>query len=212
MNMEMVTRNGLTSNGPQLITKPPSVLDHLPTTGPHYEASYIISDDQPMLSSEEANHKLHPKLSTLNSHKEPASTKPKSLPKRSCIVMGNTQYLLNPHLLSHPHMDHHFVKQRSEIKPGCFLAKLILQHQYHDKTRYSQCTVTLVHSYVYSNQLYRCEEKSDAEAAATDVQRSQAAAIVADSTVTKDEAITKRQHFPMNINRTGYVVFSVSLL
>ena len=43
-----------------------------------------------------------------------------------------------------------------------------------------------------------------------DIQRSQAAAIIADSATTEDEAVTKRQHFPMNINRTGYIVFSVS--
>ena len=45
----------------------------------------------------------------------------------------------------------------------------------------------------------------------TDAQRSQAAAIIADSTTTQEEAVTKRQHFAMNVNRTGYIVFSVSL-
>lgn len=46
---------------------------------------------------------------------------------------------------------------------------------------------------------------------ATDAQRSQAAAIIADSATTQEEAVTKRQHFAMNVNRTGYIVFSVSL-
>ena len=57
-------------------------------------------------------------------------SKPKSLPKRSCMVVGNTQYPLAPYLLAHPHMDHFFVKERREIKPGHFLAKLVLQHHY----------------------------------------------------------------------------------
>ena len=149
MNMETMTRNGLTSIGPQLITKSASLTEHLPPVGPQYEVSYDVLDDQPVLSYEEASHKaFNHKHSTVNSHKEPANTttgKPKSLPKRSCIVMGSTQYLLNPDLLSHPHMDHFFVKERSEIKPGCFLAKLVLQHQYHEN-RYVvavKCTVTI---------------------------------------------------------------------
>ena len=135
-------RDSLPPNGPQLISQPPSLLAQLPTAGPQYEVSYDVNDDQPaILSCEEGNHKaFNHKLSTWNSHEEPAKTatsgKPKALPKRSCIVMGNTQYLLNPDLLSHPHMDHFFVKERSEVKPGYFLAKLVLQHQYLEKTRY----------------------------------------------------------------------------
>ena len=137
--METVTRNGLTYNGPQLITQLPSILDKLPTAGPQHEVSYAKFDDHPTSPCEEDNHKvLNCKLSTLNSHKEPANTttsKGKSLPKRSCIVTSNIQYSLDPDLLSLPHMDHFFVKERSEVKPGCFLAKLVLQHQYHDKAR-----------------------------------------------------------------------------
>lgn len=140
MSVEIMTRNGLASNGPQLITQPPCLLDHLPVAGPQYEASYGKSEDQPVSPYEEENHKiLNRKLSTLNTHKEPANTttsKAKSLPKRSCIVIGNVQYSLDPDLLSLPHMDHFFVKERSEVKPGCFLAKLVLQHQYHDKARH----------------------------------------------------------------------------
>ena len=147
-----MTRNGLTSNGPQLITQPSSLLDYLPPAGPQYEVSYDAFGDQPVLSYEEENHKVfNHKLSTLNSHKEPANTttsKAKSLPKRSCIVMGSTQYSLDPDLLSFPHMDHFFVKERSEVKPGCFLAKLVLQHQYHDKARYALAS-SLMYSYGY---------------------------------------------------------------
>ena len=139
--METATRNGLTYNGPEVITQQPSLLDHLPAAGPQYELSYNISDDQPVLSYEEENHKVfNHRLSTLNSHKEAANTtttnKAKLLPKRSCIVMGNTQFSLDPDLLSLPHMSHFFVKERREVKPGHFLAKLVLQHQYHDKARY----------------------------------------------------------------------------
>ena len=54
------------------------------------------------------------------------SSKPKALPKRSCIVVGNTQYPLTTNLLTHPHMDRFFVKERNEIKPSHFLAKLVM--------------------------------------------------------------------------------------
>ena len=61
--------------------------------------------------------------------------------------------------------------------------------------------------------MYICRRNSNTEdnVAATAAQQSQAAAIVADSVaVEKDGAVTKRQHFAMNINRPGYIVFSVS--
>ena len=56
--------------------------------------------------------------------------KPKPLPKRSCIVCGSKQYPLVNNLISHPHMDHYFVKERTEIRPSHYLAKLVLRHQY----------------------------------------------------------------------------------
>ena len=57
----------------------------------------------------------------------------------------------------------------------------------------------------------RHNNNDDINETATAAQQSQAAAIVADSaTAERDGAVTKRQHFPMNINRTGYIVFSVS--
>ena len=46
----------------------------------------------------------------------------------------------------------------------------------------------------------------------TAAQRSQAAVLAADSAIEKDGAVTERKHFPMNLNRTGFVVFSVSCL
>ena len=61
--------------------------------------------------------------------------------------------------------------------------------------------------------IYVCRQDSNTEdnEAATAAQQSQAAAIVADSVaVEKDGAVTKRQHFAMNVNRPGYIVFSVS--
>ena len=134
--MQTMIRNGLTSDGLQLITRSPSILDQLPTAGPQYEASYNTSDNEPIPSCEEVNQKVfNHKISNSNSHEEPTSSKVKPLPKRSCIVIGTTLYPLSSNLLAHPHMDHFFVKERSEIKPGHFLAKLALHHQNHDKTR-----------------------------------------------------------------------------
>ena len=50
--------------------------------------------------------------------------------------------------------------------------------------------------------------------AITAAQQSQAAVLAAvlaaDSTVEKDGAVTEQKHFPMNLNRPGFVVFSVS--
>ena len=55
----------------------------------------------------------------------------------------------------------------------------------------------------------RDDENNDA-IAATAAQQSQAAVLAADSAVEKDGAVTEQKHFPMNLNRTGFVVFSVS--
>ena len=65
--------------------------------------------------------------------KTPNDVKPKSLPKRCCIVSGNKQFPLMSNLIAHPHMDHYFVKERTEIGPGHYLAKLVLHHQYLNK-------------------------------------------------------------------------------
>ena len=76
------------------------------------------------------DHPLIPQLTNQTAASNTTTSKPKALPKRSCIVVGSTQYPLTPNLLAHPHMDHFFVKERKEIKPGHFLAKLVLQHHY----------------------------------------------------------------------------------
>ena len=56
--------------------------------------------------------------------------KPKPLPRRNHIVCGNLQYPLVSNLISHPHMDRYFVKERTEIRPSHYMAKLVLRHQY----------------------------------------------------------------------------------
>ena len=56
---------------------------------------------------------------------------------------------------------------------------------------------------------HRDDGKEDTTAI-TAAQQSQAAVLAADSAVEKDGAVTERKHFPMNLNMTGYVVFSVS--
>ena len=66
---------------------------------------------------------------------------------------------------------------------------------------------------LWNNFIFICRHNNndDINETATAAQQSQAAAIVADSaTAERDGAVTKRQHFPMNINRAGYIVFSVS--
>ena len=63
--------------------------------------------------------------------------KPKPLPKRSCIVYGSKQYPLGNNLVSLPHMDHYFVKERKEIRPSHYLAKLVLRHQYQNRYKYN---------------------------------------------------------------------------
>ena len=45
----------------------------------------------------------------------------------------------------------------------------------------------------------------------TAAQQSKAASIAADKVTEKDGgAVTERKHFPLNVNRLGYIVFSVS--
>ena len=58
---------------------------------------------------------------------------PKPLPKKSYIMSGNKQYPLVNNLISLPHMDHYFVKERTEIRPNYYLAKLVLHHQYQNR-------------------------------------------------------------------------------
>jgi len=47
----------------------------------------------------------------------------------------------------------------------------------------------------------------------TAAQKSKAASIAAESEAEKDGgAVTERKHFPLNVNRAGYIVFSVSIV
>ena len=73
--------------------------------------------------------------------------KPKPLPKRSCIVCGNKRYPHGNNLVSLSHVDHYFVKERKEIRPSHYLAKLVLRHQY--QNRYTTTSV-----YVFCNIMY----------------------------------------------------------
>ena len=54
------------------------------------------------------------------------------------------------------------------------------------------------------------DDANEGTAADTAAQQSQAAVLAADSAVEKDGAVTEWKHFPMNLNTTGFVVFSVS--
>ena len=77
-------------------------------------------------------------------------------------------------------------------------------------TVYCTCALTVLR---YKILICRQNVHDDINETATAAQQSQAAAIIADSaTAERDGAVTKRQHFPMNINRAGYIVFSVSYL
>ena len=58
--------------------------------------------------------------------------------------------------------------------------------------------------------LHYRDDMNEEEPAITAAQQSQAAVLAADSAIEKDGAVTERKHFPMNLNRPGFVVFSVS--
>ena len=92
-----------------------------------------VEDRSQQAQKETTVHNAHPLIPQLTNQSTASNTitsKSKALPKRSCMVVGSTQYPLTPNLLAHPHMDHFFAKERKEIKPGHFLAKLVLQHHY----------------------------------------------------------------------------------
>ena len=143
----------------QLIKKQPAQLEHLPGAGPQYDYLYDtkFEEDVPV-SYEEVKQKTNIKTTFQQHEIEQRSHKPRkshhntqqpqhvpaksttgvvktksTLPKRCCIVIGDKQFPLDSNLLAHPHMDHYFVKDRTEIKPGHFLARLNLHHDYLDK-------------------------------------------------------------------------------
>ena len=63
---------------------------------------------------------------------------------------------------------------------------------------------------IHCSNFHRTQNDTDSVTAA---QQSKAASIAAESEAEKDGgAVTDRKHFPLNVNRTGYIVFSVSVL
>ena len=168
----------------QLISEQPRQLEHLPVPGPHYDYLYDtkFEEDVPV-SYEEVKQRANVKTTFLQHEIEERSHKPtkphhntqqsqhlptapaagvvktKTLPKRSCIVIGDKQFPLDPNLLAHPHMDQYFVKDRTEMKPGHFLARLTLHHHYLDKLVmynlycHNMCSTVVLKAVIY----YRIE-------------------------------------------------------
>ena len=58
--------------------------------------------------------------------------------------------------------------------------------------------------------LYNRDDVNDDTLTITAAQQSQAAVLAVDSAVEKYRAVTERKHFPLNLNKPGFVVFSVS--
>ena len=56
-----------------------------------------------------------------------SSTTIPSLPRRACLVHHSKQYPLDHNLLSQPRVTKYFVKERTEICPGHYMAKLKLR-------------------------------------------------------------------------------------
>ena len=141
--------------GPQLIKTLPKETDHLPPEGLQYNVLYDTNarDEVPMARDEKSNrtvkqkvdktaHKNHPKdLPSNTQHRNSAVKNEASksgaqktpFPKRSCIVIGNKTFTLDSNLIAHPYMDTYFVKERTQTRPGHFLARLVLHHAYLDK-------------------------------------------------------------------------------
>ena len=150
----------------QLVADAPHYVDQLPVPGPHYDYLYDTKFEEDVsVSCEEKKLRTNTKA-TSQYEIEEQSEKPRkphfntqwpqhepakstsgvmrtktTFPKRSCIVTGDKQFPLDSNLLAHPHMDHYFVKDRTEIKPGHFLAKLNLHHHYLSRyAYYIECT------------------------------------------------------------------------
>ena len=120
---------------------------------------------------------------------EPTNTNKTILPKRSCIVSNNQQFPLTAFLFGHPQMDYFFVKERKEVRPSHFLAKLVLKH---------------------ANQIK--DEMEDDTVPENQAQLTHTAGLIPEVwDSTPNQAITERKHFPANLNRPGFVVFSSDL-
>ncbi len=134
---------------------------------------------------------VNPRISESNKRSKTAennSSKP-HLPRHACIVNNQQQFKLTEKLLSHPHMDHYFVKERKEISPGSFLATLNIKHGQDE------------------------ERKDSDEDDTTLVQKARAAVMAYDAQNRVENEKTKREseHFPKNTNKPGYIVFSSDL-
>ena len=145
-------KHAATNSGPQLIKTLPKETDQLPPEGLQYNVLYDTNarDVVPMARDEKSGtrkvdktvHKYHQKdLPSNTQHKNRAVNNEASnsgaqktpFPKRSCIAIGNKTFTLDPNLLAHPHMDTYFVKERTQTRPGHFLARLVPHHAYLDK-------------------------------------------------------------------------------
>ena len=108
----------------------------------------------------------------------------KSLPRHACLVHSKEQYRLDKNLLKQPQASMYLVKERTEISPGRFMAKLILRNSSEENR--------------LDNQDAHQNEENDQHG----------------DTKYDQENITssgERKHFPLNLDRTGYVIFSSNL-
>jgi len=142
------------STGPQLIKTIPEETNQLPRVGLQYSVLYDTNsqDVVPIARDEKSGggiakqrddkghqtrHKESPRHLqqgySIAANKAAKGTQKPTYPKRCCIVAGNKTFALDPNLLAHPHMDTYFVKERTETRPGHFLARLVLHHVYLDK-------------------------------------------------------------------------------
>jgi len=145
-------KHAVTDSGPQLIKTLPKETDQLPPEGLQYNVLYDTNtkDEVPMARDEKSGtrkidktvHKYHqkdlpsnaqPKNSAVKNETSKSGAQKTTFPKRSCIAIGNKTFTLDPNLLAHPHMDTYFVKERTQTRPGHFLARLVLHHAYLDK-------------------------------------------------------------------------------
>ena len=143
------------NTGPQLIKTLPEETNQLPRVVLQYNVLYDTNsqDVVPIARDEKSGggiakqrddkghqtrHKESPRplqhgnSIAANIAPKPGTQKP-VYPKRCCIVAGNKTIALDPNLLAHPHMDTYFEKERTETRPGHFLARLVLHHIYLDK-------------------------------------------------------------------------------
>ena len=130
---EMKFDNDVPASHQEVKQKSHATISTLKSESDHYSKNDTLK--APAVSYLHDKHKTQGK----NKHNPGASSSTKAgfkqapFPKKSCVVAGNKQFPLTPSLLAHPHMDHYFVKERTETRPGRFLARLVLHHEYLNK-------------------------------------------------------------------------------